>query len=665
MKKLFAALMICIPTTAFAQQTDTAVFKVGEIIVQATRPVTTTGGASGVELKLDSLRMQAAPTLDQVLRQLPLVQVRVNSRGESQFSLRGSGSDARQVAVIVDGVPLNFSWDDRADLSVIPSTAAQTLTLSRGLPSLLYGPNVLGGVVEIGVAHGSEAFTPHGVRFDAGVDHTGSSALAGAVTLPMGGWLFRAGAGHRQRSGFALPSEVTGTLAGEDDLRLNTDLDHTDGFASLSYRQANGMWFDASASAYQAERGIAPELHVAGPRFWRYPEAMRLFSVIAAGTGMRSSPVGGRGDLEVSLGADIGHTEIDQFTNNSYSTILAEEDSDDKNLTLRIRGDQTIGANGELRAGFTYTDINHDEVLKPGIPSSYRQKLWSTALEMHWQLRGVGRGTRLSIGTALDGASTPESGDKPSLDDLGAWGARAGFTSTVTGNLLIHGGVSRRSRFPSLRELYSGALGRFEPNPALAPERLTAMEAGASLHFRKAELQAVVFHHRLEDAIVRISVPGRKFKRVNRDEQTGTGLELLSALRAGDFTFSGDAVIQRTRLEDPRDLSAGADLVAEYQPQLIAGLGIAAPAFLQSRFELRGRHTGRQTCVNPDSGANVEISSANRIDGEISRSWQLRRNWASAVEVAVGADNLTDKVIYDQCGLPQPGRTLRVQLRLR
>ena len=40
------------------------------------------------------------------------------------------------------------------------------------------------------------------------------------------------------------------------------------------------------------------------------------------------------------------------------------------------------------------------------------------------------------------------------------------------------GGLSRRGRFPSLRELYSGALGRFEPNPDLRSETLLGAEAG-------------------------------------------------------------------------------------------------------------------------------------------------------------------------------------------
>ena len=59
------------------------------------------------------------------------------------------------------------------------------------------------------------------------------------------------------------------------------------------------------------------------------------------------------------------------------------------------------------------------------------------------------------------------------------------------------------------------------------------------------------------------------------------------------------------------------------------------------------------------------IPSAQRYDAEVSRRWLLRRGWTSVVELAAGADNLGDEVIYDQCGLPQPGRTFRIQLRVR
>src|SRR5512134_2890277 len=84
-------------------------------------PLATIGGASGLRARLDSLALPAAPTVERVLRSLPFLHVRTNSRGEAELSVRGSAS--RQVAVLVDGVPLTLAWDARADVSVIPATA--------------------------------------------------------------------------------------------------------------------------------------------------------------------------------------------------------------------------------------------------------------------------------------------------------------------------------------------------------------------------------------------------------------------------------------------------------------------------------------------------------------------------------------------------------------
>ncbi|MGQ0561639.1 MAG: TonB-dependent receptor plug domain-containing protein, partial [Gemmatimonadota bacterium] len=409
-------------------------------------------------------------------------------------------------------------------------------------------------------------------------------------------------------------------------------------------------------SAYHAERGIPAELHVSEPRFWRYPEASRLFTVVAGGTGLRKSPVGGVGDVELSIGTDIGRTRIDEFASRAYDGVTESEESEDHNLTVRMRADQSLGAAGELRAGLTYADVNHDELLTPGGAASYRQRLWSGALEGHWQLSDLLRGTRVSIGIAIDGADTPESGAKPALGALTEWGARAGFTSPLGASVVVHAGASRRARFPSLRELYSGALGRFEPNPQLRPEQLVALEAGASLAMaHRAQLQAVLFHHVLSDAIVRVALGNRKLQRVNRDRQAGTGVELLAALMAGELSMNADLVVQRTRLEDP---GTGTTMVPEYQPAVLAGAGVAGPLPLDLRFDLFGRYTAAQQCVNPDTGGATRIAASQRFDAEVSRRW-------SSLEVAAGLDNLTDEAIYDQCGLPQAGRTLRIQLRFK
>lgn len=66
------------PDTA---QADTSVFRLEGIRIQAQRPVTTVGGASAVEVRVDSLGLPPAPTVEEVLRQLPALHTRTNSRG--------------------------------------------------------------------------------------------------------------------------------------------------------------------------------------------------------------------------------------------------------------------------------------------------------------------------------------------------------------------------------------------------------------------------------------------------------------------------------------------------------------------------------------------------------------------------------------------------------
>ena len=76
---------------AVAQRPD-SVYRIPGVIVRAVRPLTTVGGAAIVELKLDSLALPPAASVEQVFRSLPMLHVRTNSRGESEISARGSDS---------------------------------------------------------------------------------------------------------------------------------------------------------------------------------------------------------------------------------------------------------------------------------------------------------------------------------------------------------------------------------------------------------------------------------------------------------------------------------------------------------------------------------------------------------------------------------------------
>jgi iron complex outermembrane receptor protein len=651
---------------------DTTIFRIGEIIVQAARPVTTVGGASAIEVQLDSLSLRPAPTLEQVLREIPAIHVRTNARGEAEITVRGS--ESRQVAVLVDGVPLTLGWDSRTDVSVIPATAARELTLIRGLSSVLYGPNTLGGIIEVGVGSAGFAREPRSLQLTAGFDHVGGYGTSATVSQPLessgGRWLVRAGAGYRGTPGSPLADGVTEPVPGDDDdLRLNTDVEHVDGFFSARYSAAAGAWASLSASGYRAKRGIAAELGVAEPRLWRYPNLARGVAVVSGGTGMVQTPFGGRGDLEASLGIDIGGSDIDSYDSRSYRNVVEEEDGDDRTYTLRLLGDHTLGGRGDLRGAFTYVDIHHDERLTGEPEARYRQRLWSAGAETVWRLVDAPASRlsnlRLSFGGVLDMADTPESGGRPSLGRLADWGARLGVTAGIAGgDALLHAGVSRRARFPALRELYSGALGRFEPNPDLTPERLVAAETGITTRVGAGELQAVVFHHRLSDAVVRIVTDEGRFRRVNRNQIRSTGVELLASGHLGPLSLAADLTLQSVDLIDP---STDTSNQPENQPSAYGSVHGRVTLPLQLRAGAEARFTGDQFCVDPDTGADRELEAGTRFNADLSREWRIRPSgapWLSRLEAGLAVDNIGDRAIFDQCGLPQPGRLIRVQIRL-
>ncbi|MBT4913224.1 MAG: TonB-dependent receptor plug domain-containing protein, partial [Gemmatimonadales bacterium] len=447
LRLVLPALVLSAPAMISAQATQDSMrvdstrvarqYDIKGLTISVPRPALTTGGSSAVEMRLDSLRSVPAPTMEDVVRAMPLLVIRQNSRGESQPSIRGS--EERQIGIFLDGVPLTVGWDHRTDLSIIPLTAAQGIRLIRGLSSVLYGPNTLGGVIEVDVARVPgriESVNPIDVGIS--VNESGGTNIAvGAAHLidrDEAQWLFRAGAGFSDRPGYTVPNGASDGadirpqfLRNADGLRLNSDTRRMDAYFAARVRGEDGGWASLATTAYDVERGVPPEAHQDEPRLWRYPEQTRLLTALSFGTGSRYTG-SGRGDVEVSLGMDLGSTRIDQYDTWAFQSVVEREDSDDRNLTFRLEGEHTLGDQGDFRASATYADVNHDEVLTPGGSSEFRQRLWSLGAETEWKL-GPTDGTRLSLGAVLDGADTPESGDKPPLARLNDFGARIGISS--------------------------------------------------------------------------------------------------------------------------------------------------------------------------------------------------------------------------------------------
>lgn len=668
-----SALLLCLfPATVAAQADTTRKDSTGQrlrtVTVSAARAVGTVSGAAAVVVRPVELRSSPAPVLEQALREAPFVHVRQNSRGEMELSIRGS--DSRQAAVLLDGVPITIGWDHRTDPSVIPITGSDRLVIVRGVGSLLNGPNTLGGSIE--VTH-DPLYQASRLNAGFGIDQTGSivSSIGGGrriAEIGGGAVSLRAGLAHRQRDGLALPDGVADPTA-IDGLRTNTDLRETDGFASMRWSNLTGRSIGLTVSAMDAEKGVPPEEHITAPRLWRYPYQRRTVAAFSANTGTFSTPLG-HGSFEVGAGYNGGTVRIEQYSARDYATVNGEELGDERTMTGRALLSHSLGS-ATLKAGITTADVRYEETLSPAAPVDYRQTLRSTGVEIKLPIGGQ---TEFAAGYVLDRAATPETGGREPQAPLDNPGWRAGVSHDLEQGWSLHATASQRSRFPSLRELYSGALNRFTPNPDLEPETLLGFEGGFTMDrsvgpVPQATIAVTAFHHQLEDAVVRITLSNpTRFMRVNRDRIESRGVEMLAGMVFGDdrersVSLNADATLQSIAIFD--QTANDAERHAENNPETRGRVELGLPLPWQMRGFATARHTGTQYCLNGETGNEMTLSSKTTSDLAVQRTFATRASgpfrWLRTV---LSLDNVGNSAVYDQCGLPQPGRTVRLMMSI-
>lgn len=622
------------------------------------------GSASAVSISPDSLPLSTtAPSMGEALRQLPFLYVRQNSRGESEISVRGS--ESRQAAVLFEGVPLTLTWDARADVSAVPIAGVQQLDYVRGLSSLLSGPNAIGGVITASLwnDHDPSRAPARTSRAELQMDQFGgarsSATFGGALRHSAESSLqYRVGAGWRDLPGLARPHDVN-EPDGNRSLRQNTDNRALDAFAGLRYEHAQGRYVSGFATVTDGARGVAPELHINTPRLWRNPEVRRAIAGVSAGTGAIRSRLG-IGDAEVSLGVNDGRTEINSFTDRGYATIAGTELGEDRTTTLRLTFDQQLGERFVLRGAFTESRVRYLETINTDPTNTYRQRLSSIASELDFTPT---RFLTFVAGLSQDAANTDEAGGRTPLGRTDGLGWRTGVTWLLPmQGLRLHASASERKRFPALRELYSGALNRFEPNPNLRPETAHSAEMGATFVRGRFDVHAVLFSQRIDDAVVRITLPSRQFQRINRDRFTSRGVELTAGTVAGPVALRGDLTLQRARIADAT-ITDPTLRRPEDVPDAYGSLLATVPFTRGFEGNVRARMLGATRCTNPDSGSLQRQSGNATFDLGLERRWSAR-SALGRLTAAVQVENVLDRALYDKCGLPQAGRTLRFGLRI-
>jgi outer membrane receptor protein involved in Fe transport len=143
---LMMALVLLVPAAGAEDDKGYQEYSLGEIVVSgqgsAVRDIAVTN-----EIKTEDFEAINAESVADALTYVPGVQVYYGRKFFPSVNIRGF--DQNRILTLIDGVPYYETKYGGMDLNQIGLESVARIDVVKGAPSVLYGPNALGGVVNI------------------------------------------------------------------------------------------------------------------------------------------------------------------------------------------------------------------------------------------------------------------------------------------------------------------------------------------------------------------------------------------------------------------------------------------------------------------------------------------------------------------------------------
>jgi vitamin B12 transporter len=459
---------------ALYAQEDTGVYTLGEIVVRAEKEGVEAVGTVR-EVTAEDIQNKGARSLDEALELLPGVYIRSGADGVPRIDLRGFRS--RHVVLLLDGIPINSTFDGNFDPSLIPVESIEKIKVSYGTHSVLYGDGGLGGVINIVTKRGKTGIRGT-VLGEAGEgDHyLGSVNLSGAhekVDFFLGGSVL-------DRNGFRLSDDFDETPAEDGGIRDNSDKRTNNVFANVNYSATDKLLIGAVFNYLKGEFGkpsttISPQDDFSeSPRFERmdnfegYSGHLSLSYDLPGPFGLRSWLFFNQLTEEENRYDDDNFDSITQngrFHHDNETRVLGA--ALQTTYDMKAAGFFTLGLRGREEE-FESDGFNIERIggvnTRVGIRDDRDIEIYSAALEYEVvPVKNLG----LVIGYSQNWIEKDE-GD----DNEGS--CLAGVYYDINENTRIRGSFARKIRFPDIRQLYDPERG----DPDLKTEKSNNYEIG-------------------------------------------------------------------------------------------------------------------------------------------------------------------------------------------
>lgn len=568
MKKrvLFACLFALVSRVAMGETSDSEsavagsnVFTAGEITVTGMKEQARETVTSGEMELLDKKDLGAAANL------LPGINIgNVGARNEGMIYVRGF--DMRQVPLYLDGIPLYVPYDGYIDPNRFTTFDLSEITVSKGYTSVLYGPNTLGGAINM-VSRKPEKEIEGSFRGGMTFGEEGRSSEFGSLNIGsnQGAWYVKGNLSILDRDFRTLSNAFEPMKNENGGKRDNSDTRDFKGSLKIGYTPNESDEYSISFISQQSEKGVPvyTGLNPSGTvRFWRYSDWDKS-SIYFIG----NKALGKTSYLKARAYYDNYYNVLKSYDDATYTTQNTKKAFtsryDDKTFGGSIEFGTDIADGHTLKLAVHEKYDMHNEIGNIGEDSSeFSDNTFSLAGEHTWKASEI---VSVTAGIRQDFRSSI-SADDPDLDaiadqfssllkDNSATNMQLAVVGRPDDRQEVTAYVARTTRFPTLKDRYSFRMGQAIPNPDLEQEQSWNYGLDYALRpFECLNLQASVYQSRLSDVIQRVdNVSGTQYQFRNTGEATFSGFECSVDWQPSAWfrAFAGYSYIDKKNESDP------------------------------------------------------------------------------------------------------------------
>ncbi|OPY72647.1 MAG: Colicin I receptor precursor [Syntrophorhabdus sp. PtaU1.Bin058] len=670
---LFIFMLSCIlvshQTSQAAEDTkqESNVFTLGEIEVRDKSE--TTKNVTVERISSEEIQEFNRDRLTDALDLLPGVTVSGTSqRNEKTVTVRGFGPT--RVPVFLDGIPIYVPNDRTFDYNRFTTFDLSEIIVSKGFTSVLYGPNTMGGAINMVTRRPVKAF-----EGTAGAGYSTGNTYYGYANVGTNQkkWYLQAGASYLNSDYYPMSNDYTPTPRQGGGRRIESYSKDDKVSFKVALTPADNHEYAFGFSTQHGEKGGPPDTRPYGPNinnsFWTWPKWDKTSYYFASNT-----PLGDKSYVKARLYYDKFENWLDFFTNNTYSAPnLRQGDRsyyNDWTVGGTIEAGTTLIPRNNIKAAFHYKRDTHNERNRAG-----RTTIGTRYLPEPWQ-RSDDLTTSAGIEDTIDitkkfyaiaGISYDKSEGLRATEwnpaNYGAigwhhfetgsestWNPQLGLFYMISDTGKLHATVERKTRFPSLKDKFSGGFGTRLENPDLKAEKSINYEVGyEDVFLKKIKFKGNIFHNDITDAIQNITLTGglTQNQNIGKVKQYGIELEgivsIMDNLEGGaNYTFINKSNETDMDVNNPKYLritDVPVHKIFSYVKYTTPWKGLSV---LGSVDYASGRTSSSDGMYSTGAFARVNMKASYKIK--------------EGLTFEAGVNNLLDRNYEYSSGYPEPGR---------